>query len=897
MTPNNSARATATTISLTLFAVILLPMTLLFGLIKTDSLSVEETEQYEYATEQTPFAAKPMDWPFWRGPEMNGVSRETNIVTKWNPRGGKDSNLLWAKKELAGQSTPIVMNGKLYTITRDQPETKQEGEKVVCLDAVTGKLLWENRFNVFQSDVPDTRVAWSSVVGDPKTGHVFVLGVCGFFQCLDGNTGRKIWSHSLSEEYGLLSTYGGRTNFPVVHGNLVIISAVIIGWGDMAKPAHRFIAFDKRNGQSVWFEGTRLLPFDTTYSSPVFTVINGQPAMIFGSGDGAVHAFQPQTGKKIWSHQLSPKRGLHVTPLVVGNHVFTGHAEENTGDTTMGAMICLDLATGKKVWKQTEWLVGKSSPIHINGRIYAAENGGNLRIIDAKTGKLIKTFRLRGSMHASPIYADGKIYIGTITGWWWVLQPTETGVKVLAKQHIPDGEMYGSPIVSHGRLYIPTMGGLYCVGHEKIGDAKQKPSANKRPAPPKEADITTDQQPAHLQIAPAESLLKNGQRQQLQVRIYNSRGQFLRMADMKKIQFTVSGPGHIDSNGKYHSPDETVANWNQPAAVRITATLQASVLSGREPPTGKARLRLVPTLPWNVDFNDGKIPETWVGIRYRHIPIDYKLYKKLAAKSLPTARLYIAIQTAITNGQPGNKTGKIIYNNNSPRRTLAALMSYLRLTSTGKPQTVLDPLLKTLTDEKIIGKHAWSVTPNSVTQLAINKGTRKISDGGAMVKIATIPKGQRSQGWMGHPHFTDYTIQADVLGAERVNTVERAGKQETIRKMPDMGIAGQRYVLKLMGEKQQLQIITWHAQPERCSKTVPFAWKANVWYTIKLRVTVTGNETFIQAKCWERDKQKEPAIWMLAVTDETPNFNGSPGLFGDASNAEIFYDNINVQKN
>ena len=128
----------------------------------------------------------------------------------------RDTNVSWKRDDLGGRSTPIVMHGKLYTLVRAEPETPQEGEKVVCLDAKTGETIWENRFNVWLSDVPDTRVGWSSVVGDPETGRVYALGVCGFFQCLDGDTGKRIWSVPLHEKYGLLSTYGGRTNFPVL---------------------------------------------------------------------------------------------------------------------------------------------------------------------------------------------------------------------------------------------------------------------------------------------------------------------------------------------------------------------------------------------------------------------------------------------------------------------------------------------------------------------------------------------------------------------------------------------------------------------------------------------------------------------------------------------------------
>ncbi len=115
----------------------------------------------------------PMDWPNWRGPQQNRVSTETGLIDHWDPDGGKDSNLLWKRKELAGRSTPIVLHGKLYTIVRDQPESALEGEKIVCANAATGETLWEHRMNVYLSDVPADRAGWSSCVADPETGRIY----------------------------------------------------------------------------------------------------------------------------------------------------------------------------------------------------------------------------------------------------------------------------------------------------------------------------------------------------------------------------------------------------------------------------------------------------------------------------------------------------------------------------------------------------------------------------------------------------------------------------------------------------------------------------------------------------------------------------------------------------
>ena len=96
-------------------------------------------------------AADPLDWPHWRGPRYNGISYETGLVDDFDANGGEGSNVAWKRDDLGGRSTPVVMNGRLYTLVRAEPETPREGEKVVCVDAATGDTLWESRFNVWLS--------------------------------------------------------------------------------------------------------------------------------------------------------------------------------------------------------------------------------------------------------------------------------------------------------------------------------------------------------------------------------------------------------------------------------------------------------------------------------------------------------------------------------------------------------------------------------------------------------------------------------------------------------------------------------------------------------------------------------------------------------------------------
>src|SRR5919199_1785946 len=182
------------------------------------------------------------DWAEWRGPARDGVSTEKNLPEKWSPNG---ENLAW-KAPYGGRSAPIVMGDRVYLQnTAGKGETEQE--RIMCLNADTGKLLWEHRFNVYLSDVPPHRVGWDSPVADPASGNVYALGVGGTLVALS-NDGKLIWERSLGEDFGLWTTHGGRTVSPIIDGDMVIVSGITENWGDQAERRYRLMAFDKKNG-------------------------------------------------------------------------------------------------------------------------------------------------------------------------------------------------------------------------------------------------------------------------------------------------------------------------------------------------------------------------------------------------------------------------------------------------------------------------------------------------------------------------------------------------------------------------------------------------------------------------------------------------------------------------
>ena len=116
------------------------------------------------------------DWSHWRGPEQTGASKERAVVTNWSRKG---KNLLWRFSE-GGRSTPIVMGGRLFAIL-PVGEGMARGERVVALDTVTGKKIWEKRFNVFHTDIVENRVGWTSLIGDPENGYLYAHATGGEF--------------------------------------------------------------------------------------------------------------------------------------------------------------------------------------------------------------------------------------------------------------------------------------------------------------------------------------------------------------------------------------------------------------------------------------------------------------------------------------------------------------------------------------------------------------------------------------------------------------------------------------------------------------------------------------------------------------------------------------------
>jgi hypothetical protein len=180
-----------------------------------------------------------------------------------------------------------------------------------------------------------------------------------------------------------------------------------------------------------------------------------------------------------------------------------------------------------------------------------------------------------------------------------------------------------------------------------------------------------------------------------------------------------------------------------------------------------------------------------------------------------------------------------------------------------------------------------SIAPNQTPAHWINMTgkyvVRDMEGNKVLVKNTEPAVFKRGRAFMGPANWSDYTIEADVRAVERR------------RQMGDAGVVAQRYGLVLFGNHQQLQIESWQPETERTVK-IPFAWKPNTWYRLKLQVeNLPDGRARARGKAWAVG-ETEPSAWMIERIDPVPNRHGSAGIYADAS-FEVFFDNIKVTSN
>lgn len=408
-------------------------------------------------------AADTVPWPAFRGPLGNGHVNADGAPVGLPLRWSDTENVAWKTAiPLKGWSTPVVVDGMIWLTT-----ATEEGHDfyAIAVDLASGAVKVNEK--IFHNDNPEPLnngvncYASPSPVAEP--GRVYVHFGTNGTAALDAKTGKVLWSR---QDLPCIH-YRGPGSSPTLFENLLILTF------DGADQQY-VTALDTATGKTVWRtdRSTKYTDVDEQgnvmregdfrkgYSTPLVIEAAGKTQLI-SIGSMAAFSYDPRTGKEFWTtrqpgHTPAPfpvfGEGLVYIVSGRGDAQFTAVKPDGTGDVTDSHVV----------WKATGGILPQEpSPILVDGLVYLLSNNGTLTCLEAKTGAQVWSERIGGNFVASPIYADGRLYLGSTQGKTVVVKPGRT-FEVLAENTLGDGFM-ASPAVAGKALILRSKTHLYRI--------------------------------------------------------------------------------------------------------------------------------------------------------------------------------------------------------------------------------------------------------------------------------------------------------------------------------------------------------------------------------------------------------------------------------------------------
>ncbi len=388
------------------------------------------------------------DWPEFRGPTGQGTSSATHLPVQWSAT----NNVAW-KQPIPGKgwSSPVLHAGKLYVTSAVSEGTADLGLTVFSLDAKSGAILWHTA--VFQeAGAQSPRIHQKNshasptpiVDGDRLYVHFGHQGTA----CLDLK-GAVIWRNT-------------EFKYPPVHGNggspILADNALVFSCDGARDPF--IVALNKKTGKLLWKVNRQTDAAKTfSFSTPLFITVNGQKQII-SPGSNVVCAYDPKDGHEIWRVRYD---GYSVVPRPVYGHglIFISTSFDRPSVLAIRPDGKGDVTDTHVAWKISKGAPNTPSLLLVSDELYMVADSGVATCMDARTGAVHWQERVCSNCSASPLYADGKIYIQDEQGQGVVLKPGKTFTKLAS--NVLNERTLASYAVTDGAFFIRTAENLYRI--------------------------------------------------------------------------------------------------------------------------------------------------------------------------------------------------------------------------------------------------------------------------------------------------------------------------------------------------------------------------------------------------------------------------------------------------
>lgn len=378
------------------------------------------------------------NWPQFRGPNGSGVpADEKGYPVEWS----NEKNIAWsAELPGIGIASPVVYGDRVYVTACSGYD--QDRLHVLAFDAKSGTKLWHRQLWATGSTKCNnaTNMAAPTPVADEDGVYaLFATGDLIAFR----HDGQTQWYRSLVGDYPLITNQVGMASSLVVRDGRLILP--------MDNAGDSFVAaVDTRYGENVWKVKR---PNQLNWVTPVFRQAGDRTELLFQTPDRLI-AYDLDNGQQLWTYG----DGMSTMPstVVAQDRIFA----------TQNGVVALDPSgkgQPKKLWDSTRLASRYGSPLFYRGSLYSVNRSGVLMCVNPENGDLRWNERIGGTISASLVAADGKVYLIDEAGKGYVVRVDEDGAEVVATNELDD-KVLATPALADGRLYIRAESKLYCIG-------------------------------------------------------------------------------------------------------------------------------------------------------------------------------------------------------------------------------------------------------------------------------------------------------------------------------------------------------------------------------------------------------------------------------------------------
>lgn len=384
------------------------------------------------------------DWPQWRGPNRDGVSKETGLLKQW-PEGGPP--LVWkATGAGTGYSSLAIANGRIYTMG-----LRGDREYLIAFDTATGKEAWATPHGgAYRDSRGDGPRGTPTIEGNKG----YALGANGDLSSFDTTTGRVLWSVNVLSKFGGSNPNWGLSESPLIVGDKVLVNA--------GGPGASIVALNKKDGSLIWKSQSD----QAGYSSAMLVQAGGTDQVVFFTSKRAM-GLDPRDGKLLWEYNKPSNDVANVaTPVVRANRIWIS-SDYGTGGGLLEIKAAGSAIQANEIYFTKAMKNHHSTSILVGDYLYGFSSA-MLTAMKFDTGEVAWHDRSVGK--GSLVYADGHLYAFSENGVVGLVEATPAGYREKGRFTIKQESLptWTHPVISGGRLYIRDQNTIYAY------DVKQK---------------------------------------------------------------------------------------------------------------------------------------------------------------------------------------------------------------------------------------------------------------------------------------------------------------------------------------------------------------------------------------------------------------------------------------